>query len=71
MGVECAKGRRAWQVGKRVVVVGELETAREICFRRALGAACAMVRERRGSIAGEVESFAADVATTWTSARHG
>ena len=57
MGVECEKGRRAWQVWKTVAVAGELERARQIGFRRALGAACAMVRERRGSIAGNAESF--------------
>jgi hypothetical protein len=52
--VETVKGRRAWLVCKRVRA-GELELRmeREIGFRRARGAACAMVRERRGSIAGE------------------
>jgi hypothetical protein len=55
--VETVKGRRAWQDWKRVVIVGELEIPRQIGFLRALGAACAMVRERRGSIAGDVETF--------------
>ena len=53
---ETVKGRLPRQVGKRMAAEElELKQGRELGFRRARGAACAIVRERRGSIAGEVK----------------